>query len=139
MLIVLFAYFKAKVLQWVEFCENHIRCNVGASLNAVFGDSLKLKYCPPENCTNTELECNLKFLDQLFLKSTFLADERITLADITLFSLLLPVYVYNLFPAMSNLINVNRWMNTVGPLHYSIISFVKPVALIFKFVMFLDS
>ncbi|XP_034231223.1 alanine--tRNA ligase, cytoplasmic [Thrips palmi] len=106
-------YNQAKVLQWVEFCENHIRCSVGASLSAVFKSSLNQKHCLPDNLTNDELCLNLKFLDQLFLKSTFLADERITLADITLFSLLLPVYMYNLYPAMSNLINLNRWMNTI--------------------------
>ena len=111
-------FLQAQILQWVEFCDSTIRPTICAALHVYLG-------MPVANgCTlskdivhlhENSLQKELVFLNKVFLRDTFLVGERLSLADITLFSLLLPAYLYILDPVkQETYINLTRWFNTVS-------------------------
>ncbi|XP_043652542.1 elongation factor 1-gamma [Drosophila teissieri] len=103
-------FVQAQVQQWISFADNEI---VPVSCAWVF----PLLGILPQQKNSTAKQEAEAVLQQLNLKlqdATFLAGERITLADIVVFSSLLHLYEYVLEPsARSAFGNVNRWFVTI--------------------------
>lgn len=101
---------QALVQQWLSFADNEI---VPASCAWVF----PLLGIMPQQKGNTAKEdalAVLTILNNKLLNSTFLVGERITLADIVVFTSLLHLYQYVLEPSVRSAFgNVNRWFNTI--------------------------
>ncbi|XP_001357735.1 elongation factor 1-gamma [Drosophila persimilis] len=103
-------FVQAQVQQWISFADNEI---VPASCALVF----PLLGILPQQRNSTakqDVEGVLAQLNQKLLNVTYLAGERITLADIIVFSSLLHLYEYVLEPtARAEFGNVNRWFLTI--------------------------
>ncbi|KRF99731.1 LOW QUALITY PROTEIN: uncharacterized protein Dwil_GK22492 [Drosophila willistoni] len=103
-------YVQAQVQQWISFADNEI---VPASCAWVF----PLLGIVPQQKNNTakqDAEVVLQLLNQKLLNATYLAGERITLADIIVFSSLLHLYEHVLEPSVRKPFgNVNRWFLTI--------------------------
>lgn len=103
-----------QILQWMSYADNHI-------LPAVIGwtlSSLKIKL--PKNIkvddkiSKEETLNMLKKINNMLLTKTYFVNERITLADITVFSTLLPLYEHVLIPELrKHYVNLNRWFFTI--------------------------
>lgn len=103
---------RALVQQWVHFGDSEL---LPASSALVF----PLLGILPYNKNNTErarqdVNATLAVLNQQLLDTTYLAGERITLADIIVFANLLSLYQYVLdAPARAAHGNLTRWFNTI--------------------------
>lgn len=103
---------RAQVLQWTNFSDQEI---LPASCGWVF----PLLGIMPYNKNNLErskqdAEAALAVLNGHLLANTYLAGERVTLADIVVFANLVHLYQYVLEPATRKPFgNVNRWFTTI--------------------------
>jgi elongation factor 1-gamma len=103
---------KAEVLQWLSFADNELQ---HASAAWVF-PMLGIMPFNKNNCERAKQDVKvvLNALNARLLNYTYLVGERITLADIVVFSQLLQLYQYVLDPAFRKpFVNVNRWFNTI--------------------------
>lgn len=103
---------KAQVQQWVNFADNEI---LPASCAWVFP---LLGILPPNKGAIDRAEKDvsgvLTVLNNHLLNNTFLVGERVTLADIVVFTTLLNLYQHVLEPAKrNNFVNTTRWFTTV--------------------------
>ncbi|KAK3908979.1 Elongation factor 1-gamma [Frankliniella fusca] len=106
-------YHQAEVLQWVDWCEGTFRIAVGCWFEFCSENLEKSRRQDTESHLQG-LSNLLNYLDRVFLDLTFLVNERISLADITLFSLLLPIYQTKMGPNMlKTYVNLNRWLRTI--------------------------
>lgn len=102
-------FVQAQVQQWISFADNEI---VPVSCAWVF----PLIGIMPQQNSNAKQDAAvvLQQLNKKLLDSTYLAGERITLADIVVFSSLLHLYEHVLEPsARSAYGNLNRWFLTI--------------------------
>lgn len=103
---------KSLILQWTNFADSEI---LPASCAWVF----PLLGIMPFNKNNVErakddIKLALTVLNQRLLENTYLVGERITLADITVFTTLLNVYQYVLEPSVRAPFGcVTRWFTTL--------------------------
>lgn len=102
---------RAEVIQWLSFADNELMPAIASwvfpSLGIVQVDKQVV-----ENGKN-DLKTLLGILNQHLLLRTWLAGERLSLADVVVGSTLLPAFQTVLDPAIrSNLVNVTRWFNT---------------------------
>lgn len=101
---------QALVQQWLSFADNEI---VPASCAWVF-PLLGIMPQQKGNTAKDDATAVLTVLNNKLLNSTFLVGERITLADIVVFSSLLHMYQYVLEPSVRAAFgNVNRWFVTI--------------------------
>ncbi|XP_014103496.1 elongation factor 1-gamma [Bactrocera oleae] len=101
---------QAEVLQWLSYADNEI---VPASCSWVFP---LLGIMPQQKNSTAKQDATaiLIVLNKKLLNSTFLVGERVTLADIVVFSSLLHLYQYVLEPKVrAEFGNVNRWFITI--------------------------
>ncbi|KAK6108371.1 Elongation factor 1 gamma conserved domain family protein [Brugia pahangi] len=102
----------SEMLQWMQWSEGQL---IPSVLGYVL-PSVSVAHIDSEilEAAKTELLTQLKCLDKLLLTKTFLIDERMSLADISVAMDLLPAYQYVLDEAIrTSLINVNRWFRTI--------------------------
>lgn len=104
---------ESEIIQWLSYADNHI-------LPAVFGwvlpeidstviDASKITKTAKEDCFKA-----LKSLNNVLLTKTFLVGNKITLADIVVFTALLPLYEHVFDPeSRKPYQNVNRWFSTI--------------------------
>uniref|UniRef100_A0A1I8EBR2 eEF-1B gamma n=1 Tax=Wuchereria bancrofti TaxID=6293 RepID=A0A1I8EBR2_WUCBA len=102
----------SEMLQWMQWSEGQLIPSVLGyvlpSVSAAHIDSEILE------AAKIELLTQLKCLDRLLLTKTFLVDERMSLADISVAMDLLPAYQYVLDEAVrTSLVNVSRWFRTI--------------------------
>jgi len=106
------AFEKAQVWQWVSFADSEILPSSCAWVFPLLG-------IMPFNKNTVERAKDdvagaLKVLNKHLLNKTFLVGERITLADIIVFTNLLQLYQYVLEPSVRGAYgNVNRWFITI--------------------------
>ncbi|XP_054740663.1 elongation factor 1-gamma [Anastrepha obliqua] len=101
---------QAEVLQWLSYADNEI---VPASCSWVFP---LLGIMPQQKNSTAKQDASaiLTVLNNKLLNSTYLVSERITLADVVVFSSLLHLYQYVLEPKVrAEFGNVNRWFVTI--------------------------
>lgn len=95
---------QAQVLAWMTTAESHLLPLVGAALGPKSGAGGARK----------SLEQELRRLEAFLLHNTYLAGERLSLADLCIFSVLAPAVKGGLVPSGHNgLSAVMRWYNTV--------------------------
>jgi len=105
-------YQQAQIQQWINFAETEV---VPASCAWVF----PLLGIMPFNKNavdqaKKDVTLVLEVLNKHLLANTFLVGERVTLADVVVFSNLLHLYQYVLEPSVrAPFTNVNRWFNTI--------------------------
>lgn len=103
---------KAQVLQWVNFADSEVLPYSSAWVFPLLG-------IMPYNKNTVEraredVKRSLKVLNQHLLNQTYLVGERLTLADIVVFTNLLSLYENVLEPSVrSEFVNLNRWFTTV--------------------------
>lgn len=103
---------KAQVLQWISYADNEILPSSCAWVFPLLG-------IMPYNKNTVErakedVRHSLDYLNAYLLNNTFLVGERITLADIIVFSNLLHLYQYVLEPSVREpFVNLNRWFNGI--------------------------
>ncbi|XP_043590189.1 alanine--tRNA ligase, cytoplasmic isoform X1 [Bombus pyrosoma] len=108
------AFTFSEVLQWLSYADNHI-------LPAVLGWIVPClsKNVPNNVKTNIKTSkedvlSSLKKLNNILLTKTYLVGERISLADISVFTALMPLYEHVLDPASrKQYTNLNRWFFTI--------------------------
>lgn len=103
---------KAQILQWINFADSEILPYSSAWVFPLLG-------IMPYNKNTVEraredVKRSLNVLNQHLLNSTFLVGERVTLADIIVFTNLLSLYENVLEPSVrSAFVNLTRWFTTV--------------------------
>ncbi|CAL7939430.1 unnamed protein product [Xylocopa violacea] len=104
----------SEVLQWLSYTDNHI-------LPAVLGWVVPCLFKNLSNNIKTNIKTSkedvlsdLKKLNSILVTKTYLVGERISLADIAVFTALLPLYEHVLDPVQrKQYINLNRWFCTI--------------------------
>jgi len=103
---------KAQVLQWVSFADSEILPSSCAWVFPLLGILPYNKRT--EERAKEDVKQALNVLNQHLLNNTFLVGERVTLADIVVFTTLLNAYQHVLEPAFRGPYgNVTRWFTTV--------------------------
>lgn len=103
---------KAEVMQWMSFADAEIQPASAAWVFPIIG-------IMPFNKNSNErakadVQAAMSTLNARLVNNTFLVGERITLADIVVFTSLLQMYQYVLDPAFRQpYFAVNRWFNTI--------------------------
>lgn len=97
---------RAQVLQWIDYSKTEISPVVSNWLKRESPDVVKR--------AKLTLNALLRVLDATLLPRTFLVAERMSLADITVYSALLPAFQSLLDPpARKRFVNLNRWFQTI--------------------------
>ncbi|CAH2041244.1 unnamed protein product, partial [Iphiclides podalirius] len=104
---------QARIWQWASWADSEL---LPASCAWVF-PYLGIMQFNKQNVdrAKSDLLAALRLLDEHLLTRTFLVTERVTLADIVVFSTLLHSFQHVLEPSLrSSLVNVTRWFNTLS-------------------------
>ncbi|GBP22237.1 Elongation factor 1-gamma [Eumeta japonica] len=104
---------QSQIIQWMSWADSEV---LPASSAWVF-PYLGIMQYNKQNVerARTDLLAALEVLDSHLLSKTFLVGERISLADIVVFSTLLHAFQYVLDPEKrKSLVNVQRWFNTIA-------------------------
>lgn len=103
---------RAQVVQWLSFAESEILPYSSAWVYPLLGIMQFNKNTVERAKEDTKNA--LSVLNQHLLNNTYLVGERISLADIVVFSNLLNAYQYVLDPSIRSLYgNVTRWFKTI--------------------------
>lgn len=103
---------KAEVLQWLSFADSEIGPAASAWVFPVLGI---MQYNKNSNeRAKQDINAALKTLQARLVNNTFLVGERITLADIVVFTSLMHVFQHVADPAYRKpYFSVSRWFNTI--------------------------
>lgn len=102
---------EAQVLQWLSYSDNHIQPAVASWVHLYVGNPIP--QISPVTAKEEVLKV-LRYLDTVLLTRTYFVGERISLADIVVFTSLLPAYIHVLDLETKNpFLNVNRWFDTI--------------------------
>lgn len=104
----------SQVLQWMSYAQNHILPAVSGWVLSSLGVSISENMKSNAKVSKEELFYSLKRLDGMLKTRTYLIEERITLADISIFIALLPLYehVFDHHHRQQH-INLSRWFSTI--------------------------
>lgn len=102
---------EAQVLQWLSYADNHIQPPVASWVHLCLGTSdVQISLAKAKE----EVINVMKYLDVVLLTKTYFVGERVSLADIVVFTTLLPAYVHVLDTnTRKPFVNVNRWFTTI--------------------------
>lgn len=104
----------SQVLQWMLYAKNHISPAAINLVLATFDSSVSKNMKANIKASKEDILWTLKRLDDLLFTKTYLVGERITLADISVFTALLPLYEFVLDSHLRNqYTNLNRWFSTI--------------------------
>ncbi|EFN72739.1 Elongation factor 1-gamma [Camponotus floridanus] len=104
----------SKVLQWTNYAQNHILPAVSGWVLPSLDISVSKEMKTNAKVSKEDVLFALRTLDNTLHIRTYLIGERITLADISVFVTLLPLYEYVLDPHhRKQYINLNRWFSTI--------------------------
>lgn len=109
---------ESEIIQWLNYADNHVYPSVISWILPIINDkSISSTIIGKENsCKLAKEDClkTLNILNNLFINKTYLVGENITLADITLFTTLIPLYEYVLDKdTRKRYRNLNRWFMTI--------------------------
>lgn len=104
----------SQVLQWMSYAQNHILPAVSGWILPSLGASVTKDMKANVKISKEDLLCTVKRLDDILRTRTYLIGERITLADISIFTALMPLYEHILDPNYrKQYTNLNRWFSTI--------------------------
>lgn len=102
---------ESSILQWMSYTDNHISPFVGSWVNPCTGageSPIAIQSAKQETLKS------LQYLNNFLLTKTYLVGERISLADIVVFTSLLPAYISVLdLSVRKSFPNLNRWFLTI--------------------------
>lgn len=104
----------SQVLQWMSYARNHILPAVTAWVLPSLGVSTSKDTKANAKLSKEDVLCDLKRLNSILNTKTYLVGERITLADISIFTALLPLYEH-VFDShcRKQYKNLSRWFSTI--------------------------
>lgn len=104
----------SQVLQWMSYARNHVLPAVSAWVLPSLEVSMSKDTKANTKLSKENLLCDLKRLNSILYTKTYLIGERITLADISVFTALLPLYEH-VFDShyRKQYTNLNRWFSTI--------------------------
>lgn len=104
----------SQVLQWMSYAQNHILPAVSGWVLPSLGVSVSKDMKANIKISKEDLLCALRSLDGILRTRTYLIGERITLADISVFTTLLPLYEHVFDPHYrKQYTNLSRWFSTI--------------------------
>lgn len=104
----------SQVLQWMSYAQNHILPAVSSWVLLSLGASVSKDIKANVKISKEDLLCTVKRLDDMLRTRTYLIGERISLADISVFTALLPLYEHVFEPHYrKQCTNLNRWFLTI--------------------------
>lgn len=105
----------SEILCWLTFSNVEVAPLVSNWVLPILGSEFKLHNVKEVmKASKKEITSILSSLNGTMLHKTFLVGERISLADISLFCAVLPLYQFVLDPQLKKpYVNFNRWFNTV--------------------------
>ncbi|KAG7205581.1 hypothetical protein KM043_007552 [Ampulex compressa] len=107
-------YALSQVIQWTSYVDNHILPAVSGWVISCLGVNVPNNLKANTAVSKKDLLGSLKNLNNVLLRKTYLINERISLADISLFTALLPLYEHVFDPTLrSQYTNLNRWFFTI--------------------------
>ncbi|XP_033333282.2 alanine--tRNA ligase, cytoplasmic [Megalopta genalis] len=103
-----------QILQWLNYADNHILPAVSGWVVPCLSENIPNYMKANIKTSKEDLLSSLKKLNNILFTKTYLVGERISLADIAMFTTLIPLYEY-VFDAASRkpYSNLNRWFLTV--------------------------
>ncbi|KAK6632101.1 hypothetical protein RUM44_007131 [Polyplax serrata] len=106
---------KSEVQMWMSLSDTEIRPLVSSWILPMFGVDFKLKNTKDIIAQSKREICRvLEKLDLVLQTKTYLVGQRISIADVSLFCTLLPLYQIVLDPMLRKPYgNVNRWFTTI--------------------------
>ena len=105
-------FMQSEILQWMSLADNEILPSVS---NWVLS-SLNLSKIPKESVkvAKEDIIHLVETLNKTLLSKTFFVGERVTLADISIFTALMPLYEHVFDPQTRNKYqNLSRWFSTM--------------------------
>ncbi|XP_031844255.2 alanine--tRNA ligase, cytoplasmic [Nomia melanderi] len=108
------SYAFSQVLQWSSYADNHILPAVSGWIVPCLLENIPNNMKANFKTSKEDLLSSLKKLNNILLTKTYLVGERITLADISMFTALVPLYEH-IFDSVSRkqYPNLNRWFFTI--------------------------
>lgn len=104
---------KAQVIQFLSFADSEVLPPTCTWVFPCLG-AMQFNKQATERAKE-DVKKILAYLDTHLLTKTYLVGERVTLADIAVFTVLLPLYKLVLEPSFRNpYVNVNRWFDTLA-------------------------
>lgn len=104
----------SQILQWMSYAQNHILPAVSGWVVLSLGVSISKDIKANIKVSKEDVLCTVKRLDDILRTKTYLIGERISLADISVFTALLPLYEHVFEPHYrKQYTNLNRWFLTI--------------------------
>ncbi|XP_043251485.1 alanine--tRNA ligase, cytoplasmic isoform X1 [Colletes gigas] len=104
----------SEVLQWLSYADNHILPAVSGWVVPCLADNIPSNMRGNIKTSKEDLYSSLKKLNDILQTKTYLVGERISLADIAIFTALIPLYEHAFDPACrKQYTNLNRWFLTI--------------------------
>lgn len=104
----------SEILQWINFADSAILPSVYGWISSKKGPKGKQNNEKLVNAAKEDLLKSLSGLNKILLDKTFLVNDRITLADISMFTSLMPLYEHVFDSSVRKPYqNVNRWFTTI--------------------------
>lgn len=104
----------SQVLQWTSYTQNHILPAVSSWVLSSLSISVFKDMKANAKTSKEDLLGALKKLDDILCIKTYLIGERITLADIFVFTALMPLYEHVFDPHLRKpYTSLNRWFSTI--------------------------
>ncbi|XP_076283267.1 alanine--tRNA ligase, cytoplasmic isoform X1 [Lasioglossum baleicum] len=108
------SYAFTQVLQWLSYADNHILPAVSGWVVPCLSQNIPNYMKANIKTSKEDLFSSLKNLNTILLTKTYLVGERLSLADVALFTTLIPLYEYVFDPATRKPYpNLNRWFLTI--------------------------
>lgn len=104
----------SQVLQWLSYADNHILPAVSGWVVPNLTGNVPNNAKANIKTSKEDILSSLKKLNDILLAKTYLVGEKISLADIAIFTALMPLYEHVFDPACrKQYVNLNRWFFTV--------------------------
>ncbi|KAK9307987.1 hypothetical protein QLX08_001892 [Tetragonisca angustula] len=104
----------SEILQWLSYADNHILPAVLGWIVPCFSKNVPNNIKTNFKTSKEDVLSSLKKLNNILLTKTYLVGERVSLADIAVFTALMPLYEYVLDSTYrKQYANLNRWFFTI--------------------------
>lgn len=102
-------FYSSQIIQWMDFADNELLPLICASFNKTNKKTTKLNELANKNLLHT-----IEVLDNILLTQTYFVDEKMTLADVAIFTTLMTIYECS-FDSFDKkkYTNLTRWFMTL--------------------------
>ena len=104
----------SQVVQWMNYSESHILPLVLSWVLPCLSDNCPKISPSARKLVKEDLVICLKGINEILFDKTYFIGERVSVADLYVFSVLMPMYQHVLdAKSRSNYENLSRWFNTI--------------------------